>query len=158
MSQGIVIRKATQKDLDELLALSTRLIKFDQQFDSTMDVSWPRSSAGRVFFTKRLESDDGLVLMAELDKVAVGYLIGGKVPAEEFRTLSFLAELEEMFVDENYRGYAIGAKLWTEFLNWCRLHKLPRITVSVAVRNQHAIDFYKKMGFDEYCLSFEREI
>jgi ribosomal protein S18 acetylase RimI-like enzyme len=158
MNSTVVIRKATSKDIDNLLALSSRLIHFDHQFDPTMDVNWPLSSAGRDFFIERLESEDGIVLVAELDNRMVGYLIGGKIPADEFRIIPFLAELEEIFIDENCRGHAIGAKLWNEFLTWCRQHKLPRITVSVTARNQGAIGFYKKIGFQEYYLSLEMEV
>jgi len=55
--------------------------------------------------------------------------------------------LQAIYVLPGHQGQGIGSKLWEEALKFFNLEK--DITVEVVEYNSNAIDFYKKLGFEE---------
>jgi ribosomal protein S18 acetylase RimI-like enzyme len=56
-------------------------------------------------------------------------------------------EIESIFVEEMYRGHAIGSTLVSRALTWMKEAGAVRIRVSVADGNEPAWEFYRKFGF-----------
>jgi ribosomal protein S18 acetylase RimI-like enzyme len=54
--------------------------------------------------------------------------------------------IESLYVDDNYRGYAIGDTLMSLSLDWIKKHEPECIKISVAYGNQ-VLSFYEKFGF-----------
>ncbi|AFA48840.1 GNAT family N-acetyltransferase [Acetobacterium woodii] len=57
------------------------------------------------------------------------------------------AEMESLFVHETYRGLRLGENLLSNAINWMDEMGAHTKTVSVAVGNEQAFDFYKRFGF-----------
>lgn len=157
-SQAIIIREATTADLEPLLNLSDQLVKFDYQFDNTLDLNWAKSEIGRKLFQERLANSDGVVYVALLDSKIVGYLIGGLVEPQPYRTVKILSELEEIFVKPECRKLHVGSQLTEAFFAWSKKMRAEKICVVVSRQNLSAIDFYARIGFQEHNMVMETSI
>lgn len=148
---------ATLENLKDIQNLNLLLFKKESsEFDSTLNYSWPFSKDGKKYFKEKIKGKNGCAFLALCDGKIVGYLVGGMNKSENYRNISKMAELENMFVLEEYRNSKIGAKLVQEFLNWCREKKINRMRVVISAQNIKAINFYKKFGFKDYALTLER--
>lgn len=152
------IRKATIKDLKKIQELNLELFKKEhKEFDKTLNCKWTFGKKGTSYFKERIEKD-GLALVAEVDGKIVGYLVGGKAEVKSYRTATSICELENMMILEKYRNLKIGTKLVEEFLKWTEQKKFEIIEVSASSKNLKGIDFYKKMGFEEYSITLEKRM
>ena len=85
------------------------------------------------------------IIYIVLDKEKViGYLAGSINIQESYVTKS-LAEIDNMFVLQQYRKYVIGAKLINAFKDYCSQNKIEELKVTASAKNKNAIGFYKKM-------------
>ena len=71
---------------------------------------------------------------------------------------SKIAEAENMFVLEEFRGQGIGVKLLQEFVTWCKSKDVKRIRTVASAQNTRAIEFYRRAGFLDYDLVLERDL
>lgn len=158
MTNTILVRRAIIDDLSVIQNFSQNLIKFDNEFDTTMDFNWPKSADGESFFKSRITGQDGVVYLAFDDKIVVGCLIGGIVTPHSYRSIKVLAEVEEIFVANEYRSSHVGAKLMQNFELWCRQKNIERIKVEVSAGNIRGIKFYNKNGFEPYNMILEKKL
>ncbi len=63
-----------------------------------------------------------------------------------------------MFILEEFRGKKIGKELVLEFKKWCREKKVWKVKVFVSSKNDWAINFYKKYGFEDYLVELEMNL
>ena len=149
----IVIRKATMDDLEIIQTLNNELFKLEyENFDPSLKVGWPFGIDGKEYFSDLIENQFVLIACAE-DKI-VGYL-AGSINVEESYNIKSLAELDNMFIKEEYRKYGIGTKLFQEFKNYCRQLDIDEIKVTASAKNINAINFYKKNGFEDFDVTFK---
>ena len=132
--------------------------KENREFDQTINADYPFSEAGKEYFKSRIESSDSLTLVAEVDGDIVGYLAGSIIAPEDYRTLTKIAEAENMFVKESFRGQRIGTKLSGQFEEWCREKGAQRIRHVASAGNGEAIKFYKAHGSKEVSVTLEKEL
>lgn len=156
--KNVAIRKALVSDLDSLLVLCAGLVQYDSQYDPTLSDGWASSAEAKELFTSRITEPDGIVLVAIVGDKIVGYLLGGLVEASSYRKVKVLAELEELFVLDEFRRYSIGAKLIAQFDLWCQERHPDRVHVVVSGSNAKAIAFYKRHGFYEYNAVLEKTV
>lgn len=153
----VLIHSATINHLKDIQNLNHLLcIKENKEFDLTINKDFSIQKAGEEYFTKRIQNDCALIAVVE-DKV-VGYLIGAIAETPQYRTVSKLAELENMFVLEEYRNFSIGKKLVDEFIRWCKMQKASRIFVIATAQNISAVKFYSREGFENSSVVLEKEI
>jgi len=149
------IREATMNDLDMILEMNEALFVYDSQFDDTLDKSWVARD-GKEYFSSRVE--EGSAWVATVDDVIVGYLVGSLTEGEDYRQKLVIAELENMFIDEDSRRKGIGKGLYTKFEKWARDKKADRLKVVASAMNHNAIGFYEERGFEDYTLTMERKL
>ncbi|MDD5674723.1 MAG: GNAT family N-acetyltransferase [Chitinivibrionales bacterium] len=68
-----------------------------------------------------------------------------------------LAEIDSLFVAEQFRGCGIGSELVKRTLAWMDLVGVESKMVNVAVGNEQAIDFYKRFDFFPRVISLMRK-
>ena len=118
-----------------------------------MNLNWPREG-GNEHFSRLVSGAHSVCLLAEMDGETVGYLVGYAMDATNLRPVK-RAELESMFVREEFRGQGVGAALANEFMNWSKKEGAQRISVTAYAANEKAIEFYKGLGFEPRNLSLE---
>lgn len=149
----IIIKKATIENLNEIQELNNQLFELEyNNFDSSLKVGWPFEKEGIEYFSDMLNNQ--VVFIALVDNSVVGYL-AGSINVELSYVTKSLAELDNMFILENYRKYGIGTKLVNEFKKYCLNIGIQEIKVTASTRNNNAIKFYKNNGFEDFEVTFK---
>jgi RimJ/RimL family protein N-acetyltransferase len=97
---------------------------------------------------KRIElirkSYNSTIFIAEEDKQLIGYLIvmGGNAERNKHSVYLVIGILAE------YRGRAIGTKLFEQLEKWAKEQNVHRLELTVVTQNQAGLRLYKKMGFE----------
>lgn len=152
----IIIRKATIEDLKYIQELNNDLFKLEKaNYDSTLIDNWPLSKYGENYFTDLINNH--YVIVAILNNEIVGYLAGSISEKGSYEEVQYV-ELNNMFINENIRGYGIGKKLIDSFKNYCKDNNIDNIKVTASYKNKDAINFYKKCGFSEFDLTLTMKI
>lgn len=149
-TEKITFRKARPADLKAVSELDLEFTKTQyQNYDKTLNLNWTYSRAGQKYFKNRMSPRDGMLRVAvnEQGKI-IAYLSGGAVKPHPLSIKAHYAELESIFIKDDYRGSGIGEKMTQDFIDWCRKNRIDFIDLSVAYGNSKVLDFYRKLGFN----------
>ena len=136
----MIFRTATAADAAELALLNAALIR-DEGHRNTMTV--PQLEAQMLKF---LEDGYVAILFVE-DGRTIGYALYDSNADGIF--------LQQFFIVEHARRKGLGRKavLWLCANAW---QNSERVMLNVLLHNQRGIDFWRAMGFGDYCLLMER--
>lgn len=152
----IEIKKADITYLKDIQNLNNQLFELEyNNFDSALKVGWTFEEKGTSYFKDMLENE--IVYIAVDKENVVGYLAGSINIQGSYVTKS-LAEVDNMFVLEEYRKYGIGTKLIGEFKEYCLQNKIEELKVTASAKNINAINFYKRNGFNEFETTLKQEV
>ncbi len=151
------IRKASTIDLSAIQALNLNLFRFEQQFTDSYSLNWTLSGAGTQYFIKRIHGKTGIVYVAETDGVLTGYVCGYTY-IYKARKKPHMAEIENVYVEEQYRKQGIGTALINAFIGEAKLRGAKTVKLSALIKNTSAQSFYQKHGFDKHEFVFEKEL
>lgn len=152
----IEIKKADITHLADIQNLNNQLFELEyNNFDSALKVGWTYEKNGEKYFNNMLNNEIVYIAL-DKDKI-VGYLAGSINIQGSYVTKS-LAEIDNMFVLEEYRKYGIGTKLINEFKDYCSKNKIEELKVTASDKNKNAIKFYKKNGFDEFEITLKQKV
>lgn len=147
----IDIKVATIDDLESIQELNKKLCLSDNRHDPSIIADWPFTESGEKYFRNRIE--DKAVFVAKADKQIVGYL-AVSIKEVTYRNI-VVGELDNIFVEEEYRKSKVGTKLIEAATNWWKSHDADKIYVNAYFNNKNAINFYKQNGFEEMDLGLE---
>ena len=151
---NLIIRKANINDLEDVLELSNGLTLADLPFDKKVDIKWAHTKKGKKYYTEKIKGISGVCFVVELDTKIVGYLTASEKQVPSYRLVR-VAEIENIFVIEEYRSKGLGKKLVAEFINWAKQLKVDKVAVNVFALNEKATVFYKREGFIPQDLTLE---
>ncbi len=164
----ISIRKPELEELEQVLNLNYKLFMYESQFVEDYFVKWPFSPFGRNYFRKRMMQSEGIMLGAfecgaddEGGEVEAGKMLGyitGVIFKNTSRKKPLSAEIENMFVLEEWRGKGVGRRLVSRFEDETRARGVARLKVSALIMNSEGCDFYEDNGFREREIIFEKEL
>ncbi|MEX2007954.1 MAG: GNAT family N-acetyltransferase [Candidatus Spechtbacterales bacterium] len=158
MEKNFLTRKAIAKDLEDILKLNFALFKKEQvEYDESLSLEWTYSE-GRKYLSDRIDGDDGFVEVAVAQDDVIGYLCGGIAKRALYRVEGSYAELENMFVEESFRGKGVGKKLVEDFIGWCKEQSVGHLSVTAYARNEQALGIYRKAGFADCTVTLEKEL
>lgn len=153
---NIIIRRATIEDLQIVQKLNNKLFELEyENFDPALRVGWPYSKKGIEYFTRML--NDEAVFIALNNNIIVGYL-AGSINFHPSCATKTLAEIDNMFIEEEYRKSGIGTLLINEFKNYCSNLGIEEMKVTASAKNTNAINFYKKNGFEDFEVTFKTKL
>lgn len=153
---NIEIKRADISNLKEIQNLNNQLFELEyNSFDPSLKVGWPFEKEGTAYFTDMLNNEIVYIALAE-DKI-IGYLAGCINIQHSYVTKS-LVEVDNMFILEDYRKYGIGSKLMNEFKSYCIQNSIEELKVTASAKNNNAIKFYKKNGFDEFEITLKQKL
>ena len=142
------IKKATIEDLETIQDLNNKLFELEyNNFNPSLKIGWPYEIAGEEYFKDLIENQ--IIYLALADNDIVGYLAGSIHVEYSYNTTS-IAELDNMFILEEYRKYGIGSTLFNEFKKYCIENNIDELKVTASSKNINAIKFYQKNGFEEF--------
>ncbi|WP_233520592.1 GNAT family N-acetyltransferase [Flocculibacter collagenilyticus] len=134
----LVVRKAQPQDVEQILIFIKQLAEYEKM---SKDVVATTEKLTTTLFS---DTPFAEVIIAEYEGKPAGFALF-------FHTYStFLAKpgiyLEDLYVDEAYRGKGIGKELLAQLANISIERNCGRLEWSVLDWNTPAIDFYKSLG------------
>jgi len=134
-----MIRQAVPADLEELLRLLT---SFSEEAGTNF---------GREHLLAGLEpllnnQDLGLVFVAELETLLVGYAVIGWGWGIESGGKEAL--IDEVFVLKNHRNQGIGAKMLSEVMTQLERHNTKAVFLETEAQNPNSRKLYQNLGFE----------
>lgn len=151
------IRKANISDLESIQKLNQLLCELERkEYDHTTSTEFSLSESGREYFSENLNAQDSFALVAESEGKIVGYFLGSIKEPEDYRIIKSIAEVDNMYIEENMRGKGIGKEFIRLFENWCRERKIERIKFVASAKNTKAIAVYEACGAEKYNIVLEK--
>ena len=161
----IGIRMALDEDVDTFVEFAVKLSIFNRNNhsieckydDYELVLSSIRERAKATFKNR---NEDTLILIAEIDRIPIGYALG-KIFEQEGTTDNGTGKMglfDELFVDVSTRGFGIGRKLIDAVTHWMKEKGINRIKLHAYSWNNNAKRLYEKYGFMEYAVSYEKFI
>jgi ribosomal protein S18 acetylase RimI-like enzyme len=146
----LVIRKATIKDLESIGILWMEFMDFHKKRDPIFTRSANGHEHFKEFIAGHLEKESSLVLVAEKDGALLGYclaMLSKNPPVFENRDYGSVYDLA---VTGKCRRAWIGEKMYKTAESWFSERGVHRIELRVAVLNETATAFWRKMGFQPH--------
>ncbi len=141
LSPELQLRSATGSDLVVLAQLNQQLIR-DEAHRSTMSLAELQHR-----MATWLQGEYAAVI-AEQEGVTIGYAL--------FQETIDHVYVRQLLVTETARRRGVGRAI----VEWVRQHAGGddnRLRIDVLIGNEPAIAFWHAMGFEEYCITMERE-
>lgn len=149
------VRQASIHDLERIQHLNKSLFEYETRFNTEYNLKWAHSEEGEQYFRKMIET--GITLVAEVNSSVVGYIVVA-VFHQSFRRENPIAELENMFIDTEYRRKGIGKKLVEEARKIAMERGAKRLKVEASMKNEQAINFYKECGFEDFDIILQMKL
>ena len=154
--KNIIIRQATLNDLKSIQKLNYELFKLEKEnFDPTLIVDWPLSEEGKSYFEDLIKNE--YVIIALKDENVIGYLAGSINEKGSYELIQY-GEINNMLVDDKYRGLGVGKQLINQFKEYCKSKNITKLKVVASAKNKNAIDFYRKQGFTDFDVTLTMNI
>lgn len=126
------IRKAQLEDLNIIQNLNNELFKLEKEnYDSTLVQNWPLSEDGKQYF-EDLIINHYVVVATKYDKI-VGYLAGSINEKGSYEEIQY-GEINDMLIDNKYRGFGIGKMLIDNFKNYCKDNGIMNLKVVASAK------------------------
>lgn len=122
----MTIRKFRESDIDDVYNISLRELT---------NSSWTKRMLMDTF-----ASDTCIVYVAIIEGQVVGFC-SAIITCEDCNIL-------DIAVSKDYKRMGIGTKLFGKVIKFAKLNKIPHLSLEVSGKNEIAINFYKKIGFD----------
>ncbi len=107
-------------------------------------------------FGEKIVETKGIKIFVEENGVEVGrcflYLIKNELHSEPY------ALLEDVFVNENYRGMGIGTKLVSKAIELARKLGCYKIIATSRFERKEVHEWYEKLGFVKYGYEFRMDL
>lgn len=153
---NIEIKRADISNLKDIQDLNHQLFELEfNNFDPSLKVGWTFEKEGKDYFIDMLNNE--IVYIALAENKIVGYLAGSVNIQNSYVTKS-LAEVDNMFILEEYRKYGIGSKLMNEFKQYCIQNNIEELKVTASAKNSNAIRFYRKNGFEDFEITLKQDL
>lgn len=85
------------------------------------------------------KSENLKIIIAYKDEEAIGYIVSSVTGKK--------AEIESLYIKNDYRGLKIGDEFMSRSLNWIETFDVNKTILGVSVGNDDVFSFYEKYGF-----------
>ncbi len=152
--EGVIIRKATGKDLDTLLVFEQGVIEAERPFDKTL-----KDDPIRYYNLNEMMNDPNVhLVVAELNHEIIGSGYARIENAKPFLQHPKHAYLGFMYVCPKERGKGINQEIIKELKQWSLLKNITELRLDVYKNNAPAIKAYEKTGFAQHMIEMRMGI
>lgn len=159
------IRRATDSDKQAYVDFSLKLSRFNRSRHS-VDCKYDDYDEILKKIQREAEAsfdacdDDTSILIAELDGKPVGFAVGRIYEEDDTADNGSgrMGLFDKLFLDDSARGFGLGQKLLDETMAWFKHKEISRVKLLAFSWNDHAKAIYKRNGFKEYAVSYEKFI
>jgi len=150
------IRKVKPNEWSNLQELNNEVFVDNAKYDPDLVLDWAYSDEGRKYFQELVNDPDSICFVAEDNNLLVGYLAASPKPIS-YRKSRYL-EVDNMGVIPDYRSKGVGKILMDTCKEWAKDNDYQKLFVNSYSKNEKAIRFYKKCGFDNIDISLEMNL
>ena len=150
----IHLRKATNKDLPQLLTFEQGVITAERPFDSFLK----ESNITYYDIQNLIESEESEMVIAEIDGQIVGAGYGQIRESKPYWKKPGFVYLGFMFVHPSFRGQGINQKIINYLKDWAKSKNIHELRLEVYVENESAIRAYEKAGFKNHMLEMRLDM
>ena len=137
------ISKVMLNEISEINNMLTDLIQDERKnYDSNINENYKVEE----FYEKLINNNDKTIFVARDNDIVLGYVYGF-IQDNGSLYNNKVAQLDALFVKEQYRGNGIARSLMKEFINWAEEKRVASIELSVCKDNTNAISLYENEGF-----------
>ncbi len=156
---SLKIRKGELGDLGVIQELNRQMcVKEHREYDNTINPDYPIQPLGKAYFKGRILDKDSCSFVAVHEGKTIGYLVGCIIAPEDYRKVSKMAELENMFVLDEARSLGVGKKLVDAFTEWCESNEIEIFKAVATAQNTRAIAFYEREGMEQKGVILEKKL
>ena len=147
---NMIIRVFDQNRADICDDLLTRLIRDERQYDDSIDENF----VVKDYFRNVIKNKDNILLCYEEDGIIEGYIYLKIVGNDNKK--GYL--VDGLYVVDEYRKNGIANRLMDEAMRIVRDTDAKYIDINVLFDNKVAYELYKSFGFNEFKISFRKDL
>ncbi|MCB2114587.1 MAG: GNAT family N-acetyltransferase [Parvularculaceae bacterium] len=144
----IIVRRADVRDLETLKRFEQGIVEAERPLDPTI-------KKGRVTYYDLgalIKSPEAFFAIAEADGEPVACGFSRRAAGRLFTEPAFYAYVGLMYVDPEWRGRGVSARILDRLKEWAREAGLTELRLEVYPANSPARRAYEKTGFEPYML------
>ena len=141
-----VLDLETANICDELL---TKLIQDERQYDDSIDENFKIKD----YFKNVISNEDNILLCYMDENIVKGYIYLKPTGDNKKGYL-----IDGLYVKEEYRNNGIGKALISEAINLIKDKEVDYIDINVMNNNLNAIKLYKSLNFNEFRITFRKDL
>jgi peptide alpha-N-acetyltransferase len=147
----MIIREAKMEDWKEVKRLRGLLVQYEKEKlgNELLDINWIDSK--EIEESTKNYIKEQYCFVAVEDERIVG-IITGKISPERSWIIEKTGILNNLYVEEKYRGKGIATKLYERFCVEIKKEGIAKIELHTMTNNKNAIKFYERLGFKSYNL------
>lgn len=150
MPEGVEIRKAKAADIAFVIGLWQGMMEEMGRAESRLEAR----EGGEVIWARwagqRMRDENSMVLVAEKEGRLVGYCMAYVEKALPVHKMKEHGYISDLYVEESERGKGLGMELARRALDFFREKVVRAVQITVAVKNEKAQKFWKKLGFADF--------
>src|SRR3990167_3711162 len=145
----ISIKKATKKDVNDILELANLMLDFHHRIDPYYTI-YSKYEDSKEFYRKQLgRKGVRFVLVVDSSGKNIGFGHASITSIPKTRAPK-LGKLIAIFVKKKYRNKGIGSKIFRDLMQWLEKSNVKHVELHVDSRNRKTILLWKKLGFKDY--------
>jgi len=156
---GIVIRRAQQRDVNALGRLGGSLVRAHHAFDADRFLApGAQLEAGYGHFLRdQLGKADVAIFVVERGDEVVGYVYAGLEPRSWKELRDAAGFIHDVVVDPAARAVGVGTQLIETAAAWLVSQGAPRVMLWTAEQNREAQRLFEHLGFRRTMVEMTRE-
>jgi|SRR5579871_4457484 len=152
--EQLIIRKASEHDMQVLLQFEQEIIKAELPYDITLktEPTWYHD------LPKMITAENIYLIVAELDNKIIASGYARITNAEHYLKHDKHAYLGMMYVVPEYRGKGVNKKIMDELIAWANKKNVHEFRLLVYDENLPAINAYTKAGFVKHVVEMRMSL
>ncbi|MFH1978938.1 MAG: GNAT family N-acetyltransferase [Patescibacteria group bacterium] len=151
------IRKANQKDLDDLLELAKLQVDYHHKIDNYYK-PFSKYRGIKKYHEQQLKDRDVRLLVAEDENGKLIGFVDGSITTKPDINFKKIGEIDTIFIKEDHRKKGIGNKLIKELLKWFKEKNIKHVEADVDMRNENGVKAWGKFGFSGYRMKLRKKL
>lgn len=154
---SVIVRRAEERDLDDLAVMIERFYRFNEEFDPAWAVVSNARERAAELARRYIKAEDSIVLVAEVDGRVVGF-VRAEVRERPILESGRIGVLVELYVHPQYRRRGIAGMLVREASRQLAARGITVLGAEFPSANVIAKSFYEKHGFRPYLNVYIKDV
>ena len=150
VANGLVIREAHRRDLDQLMELWTEMMDYHRTFDDRFQFAHGHHRELERHFVDCMKAREARVYVADEDGRLKGYILGGIHRRKMIEPAGTYGFISYMSVSTDCRRQGIGRSLATTLIGWFKKEGVTSVELLTLEINPVSNAFWESLGFGQY--------